>query len=169
MANVIVYSRPDGGISVVYPAYGDRFRLPNDTDDDLVARCLAKLPTDASDVAVIDGAAIPSDRTFRAAWTAAAGTVTVDMPKARAIHLDRIRAEREVALAALDVEFSKAIGAKDQAAADAVEAKRQALRDLPASVASILNAAATPEALKAIDPKQTVDDAIGKRAIGGKP
>lgn len=94
-------------------------------------------------------AAVPADRTFREAWER--GPV-VNMVKARAIHLGRIRSARDAKLRALDIAFSKALGQKDQAAADAAEAERQALRDLPAAVD--LSRAATPDELRALWPAE---------------
>lgn len=103
----------------------------------------------AASIREIDPADIPTDRTFRAAWSPG---MTVDMGKARAIHMDRIRKARDAALPALDVEFTKAQGKKDAAKADEVEAKRQALRDLPSTFD--LSVAKTPEELKALWPDE---------------
>jgi hypothetical protein len=102
---------------------------------------------DGIDPLICDLSDIPSDRTFRAAWTRDGATpVSVNMDQARGIAQASIRATRAPLLTALDVEFTRAQGSKDQATADAVEARRQTLRDAPAD-ARIINAV-DPAALK---------------------
>ena len=88
-----------------------------------------------------------SDRTFREAWVMSAG-IEVDMPKARDIWRDKIREARKPELEKLDVEFMKAL--ETGADTTAIAQKRQVLRDAP-NLASI-EAAATPDELKAIQP-----------------
>jgi hypothetical protein len=63
--------------------------------------------------------------------------------------MDQIRAERDVRLAATDIDVFKLDG---QAIPAPLKAKRQALRDIPATVQADLNSAATPEALEAFEP-----------------
>ncbi len=143
----IIYTRPDGGMSVVIPAIsGDD--PAGMTEEQAVARALARdIPPDAADVAVVDVAAVPEDRTFRNAWERGGATVRVSMPKARAIHMGRIRAARAPELTRLDVESLRAIEAGDQAGMTAIASQKQRLRDLPQTFD--LTAAKTPEELKA--------------------
>jgi hypothetical protein len=77
--------------------------------------------------------AIPEDRTYRGAWTdtSAEEVVDIDIDKAKLIHVDRIRAERDLQLAVLDVEIEKAEDVGDTVLLTDLRAKRQALRDLP--------------------------------------
>lgn len=84
---------------------------------------------------------LPADRTFRNAWKDAGKKVDVDMPKAREIHLERLRAARKELLRDLDDE-ERAPGANKVA----IEARKQALRDVTKGVPT----AKTPEELKAI-------------------
>ena len=90
---------------------------------------------------------VPADRTFRGAWQFNGDAVEVDMPTARGIHKDNLRAERAPRLAALDVDYMRALengsGAADIAAAKAV------LRNVTSDAR--LEAAATPDELKALD------------------
>ena len=74
--------------------------------------------------------------------------INVNMTKAKDIWRDKIRAERTDKLNKLDVEFQKAL----ESSADTTDivAKKQALRDAPAD--SRIDAATTPDELKAIDP-----------------
>ena len=95
---------------------------------------------------------IPSERTFREAWSFAddpdAGVISVDMAKAKDIWRNKIRQARVEPLAALDTAFMKAL----EAGADTTQivADKQALRDAP-TLASI-DAATTPAELTAIQP-----------------
>ena len=73
--------------------------------------------------------------------------INVNMQKARDIHRDKIRAARNPKLAAKDVEFMRAVEAGDTDAQATVAAEKQALRD--ATAAAAIDAATTPDALKA--------------------
>lgn len=39
---LIAWQVPGGGIVLEYPAYNDILRIPDDTDDDLINRCLTR-------------------------------------------------------------------------------------------------------------------------------
>ena len=98
--------------------------------------------------------AIPTDRTFRDAWadTTPELTIDVDMAKARNIHLSRIREQRNVELAKLDVEAIKAQDMGNAETLAQIRARKQELRDLPATLAPTLASAVSVDALKAIQP-----------------
>ena len=51
---------------------------------------------------------VPTDRTFREAWSFNEAVVEIDMTAAKVIHKDNLRAERAPRLAALDVAYMKA-------------------------------------------------------------
>ena len=74
--------------------------------------------------------------------------VNVNMTKARAIHMDVIRAERNKELAAKDITFMRAVEAGDASAQTTIGTEKQVLRDLPAAF-DITTDAGTPELLKA--------------------
>ena len=59
--------------------------------------------------------------------------ITTDMTKAKELHKQNIRVEREPLLAALDIEFQKAL--ETGASTTDIVAKKQALRDAPADSA----------------------------------
>ena len=99
------------------------------------------------DVREASSLTVPTDRTFREAWSFNGDAVEVDMSKARDIHKDNLRAERAPRLEALDVDYMKALEA-GSGAAD-IAAKKKTLRDITAD-AKIGNAS-TPDALKALD------------------
>lgn len=128
MSFVIVYTRAeDGGTSIICP-------VPGVTEE--VAR--RALPPDAQNISVRPIEDIPSDRTFRNAWT---HELLVDMPKAREIHMNRIRAVRDAKIEELDIETLKG---KD------VQAQKQVLRDIPQKFD--LSKANTPNELKVLWP-----------------
>jgi hypothetical protein len=116
------------------------------------AACIAKWPAEMQQAVIahapLDPATIPSDRTFRDAWTLQSGAVVHDMAKARDIWRERLRAERAPLLTALDQAYLKADEAGDAAGKAAIAAQKQQLRAAPADPS--IDAAETPDDLKAI-------------------
>lgn len=96
----------------------------------------------------VDGSLALHDRTFRGAWTLDAGVIVVDMDRARALHLEALRAARAPLLAALDVQYQRADEENDAEAKAEVIARKQVLRDITDDPR--IAAAATPEQLKAL-------------------
>lgn len=85
---------------------------------------------------------------FRNAWVTQGNRVVHDMPKARDILRDRLRAERVPLLAALDVEYQRADETADATAKGLAIAEKQALRDAPANPA--IDLAMTVDELKSL-------------------
>ena len=187
----IVYSRPDGGVSVVCPA--PRARLPGETDDEFIARIRTEnaplpeetedefiariraentplpaetedefvarirakdVPSDAANIEVMEFASLPSSREFRNAWEKPGfGAPTVNMPKARGIHAERIAVAQAAALARLKVEERKERLSSNTAKADEHAATITALEALDLNVlATQIANAPNPTALSAIWP-----------------
>lgn len=150
MSKVIVYTRPDGGLSVCVPVV-DRFDPPGFSTDDAIARAIAKdIPQDAISVQVIERSDVPNDRTFRNAWKQEGRSVGHDMDKCREIWKDKMREARAPILAALDADYSKADESGDQIKKRDVAAKKQALRDVTKH--ADIDTAATPDDLKKVWP-----------------
>jgi len=59
------------------------------------------------------------------------GLPTVNMPKARGVHMDRIRSVRNAELAKLDLPFMLAVEAGDTSAQALIATQKQTLRDIP--------------------------------------
>ncbi len=138
---VIAYQRADGGVSICNPAPGWIAELM--TND---------VPADAANVEVMDRSALPTSREFRNAWEKpGVGAPQVNMPKARMIHMTRIRRHRDVRLLELDVEYIRADESKDQVEKDRITALKQELRDLPSTFD--LSIYPTPETLSASWPE----------------
>jgi hypothetical protein len=100
---------------------------------------------------VVDLADLPPDREYFNAWEWDDGA-TVNMTKARAIHLDSIRVVRNAELAAKDITFMRAVEAGDTDAQSTIGTEKQVLRDLPATFS--LDSYADPAALKAAWPTE---------------
>jgi hypothetical protein len=144
------YTRPDGGTSIVHALPREQIEraLPAPFADDAayVRHVLeVSIPADATDVVRLpDDHELPKRCEYRDAWKLSGGRVVFDMPKARNIHRNRIRAARAPVLTALDAEYQVADEASDAAAKASVAARKQELRDAPAD--------------PAIDSARTVDD-----------
>jgi hypothetical protein len=140
MTKRIIYTRADGGVSVLNPAPNGR--RENESDSDWLARIIAKdVPQDATGVRIVDESEIPTDRTFRNAWKADGESLVTDMARAREIHMARIRDARNKELSRLDIEQLKG---------NDVSTRKQELRDLPNTFD--LFGASTADALKALWP-----------------
>lgn len=122
-----------------------------ETDDELLQRIMREgLPAGAVDARVVERRRIPSDRTFRNAWRQSGREIVVDMALAREIHREAIRERRKPMLEALDRDYIRADERRDTPERERIIALKNKLRDAPADPR--IDAAATPEALKAVDP-----------------
>ena len=74
--------------------------------------------------------------------------VNVNMTKARAIHLEKIRLVRNAELAKEDITFMRAVEAGDTDTQATIATKKQVLRDIPQTF-DITTGVDTPEKLKA--------------------
>jgi hypothetical protein len=162
MTKKIVWTRDDGGLTVTIPAYNDGARAKNpdgtyvQTDDELLQSVIDKRVPDGITAHVVDDsdpavAAALSDRTFRNAWEWTT-ELAVNMPKARVIHMEKIRGVRNEKLKELDIEFMRAVEDNDTAAQATVKKTKQILRDIPADFS--LSTYKTPETLAAAHPDE---------------
>lgn len=103
---------------------------------------------DGVDYEIVDRNTIFKDRTFRNAWVKNRRTVEVDMPKARDIHMGRIREARDKELDDSDRELAREL--EQGPASKALKDKRKFLRDIPQNLD--LDLVDTPEALKKVWP-----------------
>jgi hypothetical protein len=145
----IIYNK-DGRLFVIHPIRNTYPVIEKLTDDQVLKRAMKDVPSGAKDVQVVEESAIPTDRTFRAAWVSTPGLVNHDMAKCLEIKKDVLRSERKPLLEALDLEFMMALE-QGKSTAD-ITAKKQALRDVTKH----------PELLSAKTPDQLKDIHIGK-------
>jgi len=118
MAQVIIFSNDNGGVSVCVPT-GE---LPID-------KVLEKDVPGGRNARIVPAADLPNqDNDFFNAWEMNGATITVNLEKAKAITKDRLRAERAPLLAAQDVLFQRAL--ESSADTTAIVAEKQRLRDI---------------------------------------
>ncbi len=150
----IVFTRPDGGVSVVIPA--PEFLAQFGTLAEGMAAVQARsVPPSAADIQIIDSSAVLSDRTFRNAWRQSGGVFSTDMPLAREIHAERMAVAQAAEIARLKIEERKERLKGNTAQADSHAATVTALEALDLNVlATQIAAAPNPTALSAIWPAQ---------------
>ena len=93
------------------------------------------------------------DDYFCDAWEWDGTQVAVNMPKARVIHMDRIRRVRDKELAKLDVPWMIAVEAGDTATQSTITTQKQTLRNIPATF-DLTTDVVTPVQLKARWPSE---------------
>lgn len=140
----IIYTKPDGGIAVVYPVRNTYPTLETLSDAEIEQRAWDRLPPESINPQWVDEAAIPTDRTFRNAWKAGSGKIEHDMEKCREMTKERLRAERAPLLAAQDVAFQRAL--ESNSSTSAIVAEKQRLRD----VTKLVKDSMTLDELKAL-------------------
>lgn len=160
MAKVITWLDLEGRYRITSPAYNDRLRPADDTEEACLERAWARL-------VAVGGYGIEIDHphnyvedvdlkakeetlggtTFRyrgkpdasgmqdgkeGAWEMDSdGTPKVNMDKARVVQMDRIRIMRDKELAKKDIDMLRAIESGDSSAQSTVATDKQTLRDIP--------------------------------------
>jgi hypothetical protein len=95
--------------------------------------------------AIVTADAIPSDRTFRAAWVYSPDGIEIDLDRAKAIGHDLRRANRNAEFAPHDKVISLQIPGVQR---DAAEAARAAIRARYATIQAAVDAATTTDEIK---------------------
>lgn len=127
MMKKIIYTTPDGSISVVTPVINKSEKI---TEIEAEQRAWDKLPKDAINPRFVDEAEIPTNRSFRNAWRDDGGKIDHDMAKAREIYKNKLREVRAKKLIDLDVQYMSADEIGDASNKQAIAAKKQILRDI---------------------------------------
>lgn len=122
MANVIIFTNDNGGVSVCIPT------------GELDIQAVKAKDTPSTSIIVQDSELPQADNDFFNAWELANGVVTVNLDKAKEITKARLRTEREPLLAAQDVLFQRA----QESGGDttAIVAEKNRLRDITGLVDS---------------------------------
>lgn len=131
----IIYQNQEGGISVIYP-----------TGELSIQEVAAKDVPEGVPYEIVEDDAIPTDRTFRNAWVMGDCCIEHDLERCKAIGHDMRRAARAAEFAPHDEVIAKMIPGED---AEAAEDARQEIRDRYATIQSEIDAAATPDEIKA--------------------
>jgi hypothetical protein len=127
----IVYTRPDGGLSIVVPAAKEKLeqQLGVLSEAQYEKHVYDRsVPPDAINPREIEDSEIPSDREFRNAWKDDSNSIGFDLDKAKDIQLERIRKAREPKLVELDKEFMLAL--EKGSDVSEIASKKQSLRDI---------------------------------------
>jgi hypothetical protein len=130
--NRIIYPTPEGGVAVIIPA-------------ESVEAALKDVPAGV-DYEIVSEDAIPSDRFFRNAWVKGDCCVDLDLDKCKAVGHDIRRQKRAEEFQPFDEVIAKQIPGKDAAQA---EEARQAIRNKYTEVQDAIDAASTPDDIKA--------------------
>ena len=136
MAQVIIFTNSNGGVSVCVPT------------GELPIEVVKTRDTPSTSIIVQDSELPQADNDFFNAWELANGVVTVNLDKAKEITKARLRAQREPLLAAQDVLYMRAMEA--QADVSAIVAEKQRLRD----VTTLVDGCASTEELRGITCQQ---------------
>jgi hypothetical protein len=116
MAQVIIFTNSNGGVSVCIPT------------GELDIQAVKAKDTPSTSIIVQESELPQADNDFFNAWELANGVVTVNLDKAKELTRARLRAEREPLLAAQDVLFQRA----QETGGDttAIVAEKQRVRDI---------------------------------------
>jgi len=133
MAQVIIFSNSNGGVSVCIPT------------GELDIHAVKAKDTPSTSIIVQDSELPQADNDFFNAWELADGVVTVNLDKAKELTRSRLRAEREPLLAAQDVLFQRAQETGGDTAA--IVAEKQRLRD----VTGLVDGCASTAELRALE------------------
>jgi len=119
MANIIIFTNENGGVSMCVPT-GE---LP-------IEQVQAKdIPAGVQSF-IVEKTTLPEDSyDFFNAWEQVEGVVTINLEKAKTLTKTRLRTERESLLTAQDVLFQRALEIGGSTAK--IVAEKQRLRDLP--------------------------------------
>ena len=120
MAQVIIFTNSNGGVSVCIPT------------GELPIEVVKAKDTPSHSIIVQESELPEADNDFFNAWELADGVVTVNLDKAKELTKARLRQEREPLLAAQDVLYMRAIEAN--ADTTAIVAEKQRLRDITSGV-----------------------------------
>ena len=116
MAQVIIFTNSNGGVSVCVPT------------GEMDIEAVKAKDTPSGSIIVQDSDLPQADNDFFNAWELTNGVVTVNLDKAKEITKARLRAEREPLLAAQDVLFQRAQETGSETTA--IVAEKNRLRDI---------------------------------------
>ena len=116
MAQVIIFTNENGGVSVCVPT------------GELDIQAVKAKDTPSHSIIVQDSELPHADNDFFDAWELSNGTVSVNLTKAKALTKTRLRREREPLLATQDVLFQRA--QESNADTTAIVAEKNRLRNI---------------------------------------
>jgi len=132
MAQVIIFTNDNGGVSVCVPT------------GELDIQAVKAKDTPSHSIIVQDSELPHADNDFFDAWELHDGVVSISLTKAKDLTKKRLRAEREPLLTAQDVLFQRAL--ETSAPTTAIVAEKQRLRD----ITNLADSCATTAELRAL-------------------
>lgn len=128
-----MYTRPDGGISIVVPApKSDLEKVLGPISQETYEAHVweRSVPSDAINPRYVDEGGVPEDRKFRGAWVDATpeASVDIDLALAKDVALNDLRNKRKDLMVKLDIEFMTKLE-KGEDLTD-VKLRKQQLRDI---------------------------------------
>jgi hypothetical protein len=138
----IIINNGDGSVAILHPApemFDSKSRTRKlleskgvvfTSDEEVLQYIISKDVPVGKEHRIVDAAKLPSDRTFRDAWTDDfdTDTVDVDITKAKEIRKNHLRELRKPLLEALDIDFMRAL--EQGKSTISITSKKQALRDI---------------------------------------
>ena len=131
----IIYQNESGGVSVIIPS-----------GELSIEEVAAKDVPEGVAYEIVEDDAIPADRFFRNAWVANGAAVEVDLDQAKEIGHTIRRQQRAEEFKPYDEVIMKQIPGQDM---EAAEDAREEIRDKYAQVQEQIDAAASPDEIKA--------------------
>lgn len=122
-----------------------------DLTEEIQARELREEP-DLINHGIFNEETFPDPTLFKEVWVLVDGVIKVDMPKARIIQENKIRAARDIKWKDFDERYTTA--QRDGLDLTVLQTERQMLKDIPNNAQSSIDIAITPEILKAIWPTE---------------
>ena len=126
---VIVFERLDKGISIISP-----------NKKTAIKNCIHSVP-EGLEYKIVDSSELQQDREFRNAWNY---DLSIDIPKAKEIQKDRLRAEREKAFKVND--DKRAVAVRRGEPVEEIDKEAERLCDIP----QLVDACKTLEEIKAV-------------------
>jgi hypothetical protein len=153
------YTNSDGRAILVHaaPLFSAMAEYFTDERDAILSHLKQlSIPPEAVDVTEIGSDVVLPDLAFYEAWVLRNGKIEIDMARARAIHMNKLRVLRDEKLKALDFEMLRVLeiapqGEERERRLLDVAERKQLLRDMPTIVD--LSHIHTPEDLAAVMPE----------------
>lgn len=152
MSKIIVYVRPSGEVSVVYPA--PKTRRDNESEENWLTRMTQRAVPEGIEGHLVEATTLPASRRWRNAWRFAAGQFEIDLETARIQRQRELISSRDRLLSQLREDIETAEDEGDAARLVRLRQRRRSLRDLDVNLASQLSGLMTVEALETFTPDE---------------
>lgn len=152
----IIYTRVDGGVSIVHAVPKEELPLTFLTEEAYKQFVWERsVPSDAINPVEIQTDNIPSNKEFRYAWKQDGNNITYDLEKAKTIQVERTELAINSALQSLNAELIEAIVSGNDEEKESIIAKKENLKNsmnalialVPESIEQIKSATPNLEAL----------------------